>query len=74
MARLGKRERQALKVSKAAGKVRKVRVGTIAPAILGIRSAWDNMIPHGKPRAAWGYDANVARSLHKPWKVRHVKE
>ena len=73
MARLGKRERAQLKASKAASKVRKARVSRIVPVSSGMRSAWDNMLPHGKPRADWSYNSNTARSWHRPEKVRHIK-
>ena len=69
MARLGKRER-ALKAARQARIARSIH---LVPQSM-CRSAWSSSgIPNTKPAKAWGYDANKARSLHKPQKVRHIK-
>lgn len=51
--RIGKRERQALKLAEAAKRAAAARALAVNPEGRP-RTAWDNMEPHGKPSRSWG--------------------
>ena len=64
MARLGKRERQALKELKRIEEARKLHAATILGDSSGYRSAWDNMSPKGKPSNNWAWNWKTDRRIN----------